>query len=547
MKKIAALVLTLITAFLMSTQAFALTTNSVIPTATLNKILTDYRNALKTGESYVSLSQYGVSGSAAENELYDFFRRANGELGSISYGKYSDSYVFTTIDSSSGSINGVKIKYWDRYLKEDGTCDLEHVKADQQTVTERFTASKNIAKRNMSDVEKALVLYDYIISIANYPPAESVDEKGFEYFPDDAYTIVGLLCDNSAVCMAYAKLYAILLNDAGVPAITVECKEIKHEWVMAKIDGQWYHCDPTWDDYIFEDGYTSLWDLNDDSWDKGCANHYYFLKSDEEFEEMDHPDWELSLAVNPDDFTEPPKSGKSGAFDDQFFSTNNGEFACITLMNYINGSWYFIDLKTMSIVNVVYGCEPQYIEMPADYVPKYCFGYGNDLYISTNSSVLRYDTMSGKFEKIMMIPSEERKTDSFSEMSIVNDEMSVTRASYTFNDEGEYKDATFDTKVYPMSEVENMSAIPFDETEDVEDDGSTIGKEPEINEPATLTRPGHDPDKKSGLSDEDKAMLEDATVTGKRVTAYLYLGIAGVFIIIAAVAIILTIKYLKKK
>ena len=547
MKKITALILTLITAFVMSTGAFALTTKSVIPTATLNKILNDYRGALKSGESYVSLSAYGVSGSSAENELYDFFYRANAELGSISYGKYSDSYVTTTIDSSSGSIRGVSIRYWDRYLKDDGKCDMDRVRADQQTVTERFTAAKNIAKRNMSDVEKALALYDYIISIASYPLSEGLDENGEEIYKDDVYTTVGLLCDGSAVCAAYAKLYAILLNDAGISAITVDSDDINHEWVMAKIDGEWYHCDPTWDDYIYDDGYTCLWDLNDDSWDKGSAGHYYFLKSDDEFRDNDHPDWDISYSVNPENITEIPKSGKSGAFDDQFFSPNNENFSCCTLMNYINGSWYFIDLKTMSIVNVIYGSEPQYIEMPKDYIPKYCYGYGNDLYILTNSSLLRYDTMSGKFEKIMKIDEEERKTDSFSEMSIINGEMAVTRASYTFDSNDEYKDAVFDTKVYDMTEVEKMPAIPFEEGAEADDGGSTISKEPVSGEPSTLTRPGHSPDKPGGLSDEDKAMLENAKVTGKRMSAYLYLGIGGIFIIIAAVAIILTIKNLRKK
>lgn len=548
MKKLAALILTLVTAFVLSTQAFALTTTSVIPTATLNKILTDYRNALKAGDKFVSLSQYGVSGSQAENDLYDFFYRANGELGSISYGKYSDCYVTTTIDSASGSISGVSIKYWDRYSKDDGSCDMEHVKADQKTVSDRFSAAKTVAKSSMSDVEKALALYDYIISITNYPLPEEVDKNGGEYFPDDAYTTVGLLCDGYAVCEAYAKLYAILLNDAGLPAITVGSESMDHKWVMVKVDGEWYHCDPTWDDYRFDDGYTILWDMNDDNWDKGSAGHKYFLKSDDEFRENDHPNWEIYYNVNPDNMTEPPKSGKSGAFDDQFFSPNNENFACCTLMNYINGSWYFIDLKTMSIVRVIYGCKPEYIEMPANYAAKYSYGYGNYLYVCTNTSVLRYDTMSSKFEKILEVPEEDRETDAFSEMSIINDEMTVTTVRYTFDSEGEYKDAAFSSKTYPMSEIERMSSIPFEKDANIEnDEGNTIAKDPESKDSSTLTRPGQNPDKKNGLSDEEKAMLENAETTGKRMMAFVYLAIAAIFIIIATVAIILTIKYIKKK
>lgn len=546
MKKLASLILAFLTAFSLSISSFALTKNSVIPTSTLNKILTEYREALKSGENHVSLSGYGLSGKDAEIELYDFFYRANSELGSISYGKYSDCYLETVIETSSGAITGVKLDYWDRYSTPDGKCDMELVKKDQKTVSERFSTAKSIVRRNMSDAEKALVLYEYIILQANYPLSEGTDSDGEDIYPDDVYTTVGLLCDGTAVCAAYAKLYAILLNEAGIPAITVDCDSINHEWVMAEIDGEWYHFDPTWDDYLFTEGYTSLWDLNDDSWDKGAADRSFFLKSDDEFIESGHPDWDVSYSVNPNNITEPPESGPSGKYDDKFFSVNNEDLYCCTLMNYINGSWYFADLKTMSIVNATYDGELTYIEMPTDYIPKYTFGYGNYLYVCTNSSVLRYDTMSDKFEKIMKVPEDDRKTDSFSEMSIVNDEMSLTTARYTFDENGEYKDASFSTEVYPMSDVEKTSPIIDDMNGDGEDVTAVKDAAEAVSPSGKLTRPGHISDKPA-LSEEELAMIENAESTGKRMMAFVYLGIAAIFIIIATVAIILAVKYTKKK
>jgi hypothetical protein len=544
MKKLASVILSLIMVFLMSAGASALTTNSVIPTATLNKILKEYRNALKAGDKYVSLSSYGLSGSATENELYEFFYRADAELGSITYGKYCDEYAIPYVESSSGAIKGVKINYWDRYTNEDGTCDMEHVKRDQRTVNERFIEAKSIVKNTMNDVEKALVLYDYIIGLVDYADPIETDSRGYETFAIDAHTITGLFCDRLAVCDAYSKLYAMLLNDVGIKAITVDSDEMAHEWVMAQIDGEWYHFDPTWDDYKYHKGYTALWDKNDDNWDRGAAHHKYFLISDEEIKEGDHPDWELSYEVNPDHLTSVPSSGKSGKYDDKFFSPKNEKYSCCTLMNYINGSWYFIDLKSLSIVNATYDGSEEYIELPDEEIPKYSFGYGNDLYVCTNYSILRYDTMSGKFEKIFEIPEEDRETDDFSEMSIIYDEMTVVKASYTFDENDEFKDVSFSTETYPMNEVERMRAIVGDPDED--DDSASMTRDSEKVPDVSVVRPGSGSDK-STLSSEEKALIESAESSGKRMMAFVYLGIAALFIIIAAVAIIIVIKYVKKK
>ena len=113
------------------------------------------------------------------------FSFVNGDVGSISYGKYSETYVTTEIDrdSSSKAIKGAKLTYSERYRNDDGTCNKDLVKKDEKIVQERFNKAKSAVNRKMTDTEKALVLYDYLITSADYPESLgkklSTEMKGF--------------------------------------------------------------------------------------------------------------------------------------------------------------------------------------------------------------------------------------------------------------------------------------------------------------------------------------------------------------------------------
>ncbi|MBP5606382.1 MAG: hypothetical protein J6X60_12725, partial [Ruminiclostridium sp.] len=339
MKRLFSIFFAVIIIFLLSIPSAAIITKNSIPTSVLNHILSDYRKALKNGENYVSLKQYSISNSKDILSLYDYFMHINGEQASITFGKYSESYVKIYLDDSGSesTLKGVTIEYSERYRKEDGSCDTDLVKKDQKLVSDRFRQAKSYVKSSMSDAEKALVLYDFIITASDY--AEELTDTGprFDPYPSEAYTVVGLLCDGSAVCAAYAKLYAILLNESGIEAFTVDSDEMDHEWVMLKIDDKWYHADPTWDDLIYSNGKTCMSDPNNDNRDIGAVSHEYFLKSDEEIKKLEHTSWTGSYSVNPKDYSTPPDSGKSGAFDDKFFSDKNDAYNCVTKMNYVNG------------------------------------------------------------------------------------------------------------------------------------------------------------------------------------------------------------------
>lgn len=544
MKRIAAAFIAAVMLCVFAVSASALKDSYTIDTKTLNGILDTYRAAVKNGETYASLSQYGVyaaSGSDTYRELSRLFSFVNGDVGCITYGKYSETYVTSKIDQDgSGAIKGVNITYSERYQNADGTCNKELVKKEEKLIQERFNKAKAVVDRKMTDVEKALALYDYLITTADYPEPQGIDDKGHDLFSDDAYKATGFFIDREAVCSAYAKIYAILLNESGIPAITVDNDALYHEWVMLKIDGEWYHADIMWDDPYYDDGYTYMYDSNEDHWDLGCVMHECFLKSDEEMTELGHPDWELSYNVNPDMLTEVPKSGPSGKFDNMFFSDKNDEYQCCSKMNYINGNWYFIDLNSHSIIRANIDGTSEKLPLPESVYPKYSFGYGNDLYVLSNRRLYRYDVVSDKYAKILQIP-EDKPNSVFSEMRILDDEMTIIELDYELDDVNS-NILSFESmeNVYQMSELMYKDPIPDGDEE------STAEKLDEPTAEVTKTRP-KEPSVVSESSEREQELRDYIEVTGKRITAFIYLGAAAVFIVFAAIAIILAIKYSKKK
>ncbi len=501
MKKLTAILISLIMMIALSASVTALSRDLPISTKTLNAILDDYRKALKNGETYLSLSDYKLVNDDAHtlyNGLREYFTYNANDIGSFKFGRYNESYISFDIETSGGYITGVWFTYDEKYVDDDGKCDTKALEADKKLVSERYRKALSVAGRGMTDLEKALALYDYLLTITDYP--ESVGAHGTDSYPNASYKAYGLLRDGFSTCMAYAKLYAILLNESGIPAVTVGSDNIKHEWLMVCIDGDWYHCDPTWDDFTTEYGCTTYFSPNDDRYDHGAVSHEYFLKSDEEFIELEHPDWEVSFTVNPDFMFETPVSGKSGKFDDKFFSYNNEKFLCYSVMSCINGNWYFADIESGSIVRTTMDGEPEYIELPDDEMPLYSFAYGNDLYVSTDHFVYRMSTVNDSFEKIFELPSdnekekEENRYKYFSEMSILYDEMTLITAEFSRDidqdSDGIFKDTKFSTSTYPMSEVQNMEAVTPEEktvtAQRSDDSFSSTGRRKDPAEPITL-------------------------------------------------------------
>ncbi|MCM1991930.1 DUF5050 domain-containing protein [Oceanirhabdus seepicola] len=146
---------------------------------------------------------------------------------------------------------------------------------------------------NMTDLEKLIILNDYIVKNAEYNTAIFVDEK----IPkdSDSFNLYGLLIDNLAVCQGYADGMKVFLDLLGIPnrVITGET-QIKnrtqsHIWNVVKIDGKEYHLDPTWNDPIPDK--------------KGKVSYAYFLVDDAVIDNNHTWDKEKFGALNNKEFS----------------------------------------------------------------------------------------------------------------------------------------------------------------------------------------------------------------------------------------------------
>ena len=117
-----------------------------------------------------------------------------------------------------------------------------------------------------TDYEKALKLYVYCAGHFVY---RYVDYEGECYTYHTFRTKEG-------TCVNFAAVYAYLLLQVNVDAVSVSCYEdnMCHSWTYANIGGNWYHIDVTWVIHeIHDDGYDTY---NDET------RMDYFMMSDEE-------------------------------------------------------------------------------------------------------------------------------------------------------------------------------------------------------------------------------------------------------------------------
>ncbi len=544
MKKIISLFLALIFVSAMCFSASAIYDNTPIPTKTLNDITDDFRKALKNGETSVSVSKYKImndSGGKAFNYLFSSLFLMADDIMSYKTGKSTENIVIIGINGDVGSyFSEITIKYPERYLLDNGKCNLEKVAEDKKLVSSRYIEAKNIVKKSMSDLEKALALYDFIVETIAY--SEPIDKllDGSDNYSMYSYMIAGLLLDRRGVCSAYAKLYASLLNEVGVPAITVASSSMMHEWTMVCIDGEWYHCDPTWDDPIYDQGMTTYGDANQDTVDEGAVTHHYFLKSDDEIRELDHIDWEVSNTVNPDRLDKTPVSGPSGKFDGMFFDSNNTDYLTYSAMCYINGYWYFTDLKNCAVIRTQIDGSPEIIQFPVkDEFPKYSFYYNDDLYISTYKSVYRFNTFNDSFTRILDIPADKEDSSYFSEMNISFGQMTLVTVNVSAD--GDIPEFSFDTATYPMEELEIKAAVSDkdDEPESAEKNGDSDNKKPLYTKPVNPNKvPETSSAAGSATTTDSKVATSDSSNSSSFDPIYIIIA-AGIVILVAAIIIII--------
>ena len=137
-----------------------------------------------------------------------------------------------------------------------------HLSQDDSEFEQRYAKVKQmIAKvqenldEKMTDLDKLLWFHEYVVEQIYYKDTDATAE----------HLGGATLAQGYGVCEVYANALTLFLKAENIP-----CEIIaggSHEWVAVKIDGQWYHVDPTWDDTIAG----------------SVGTHYFLMRNDDEF------------------------------------------------------------------------------------------------------------------------------------------------------------------------------------------------------------------------------------------------------------------------
>ena len=222
-----------------------------------------------------------------------------------------------------------------------------------------------------SDIDRVLYLHDYLALNYKY---DSAQKNG------DAYL---MFKSGSGVCVAYTLAFKAACDRLGIECGIAESASMNHIWNTVKIDGEWYHCDVTWDDPGLDVA--------------GRVYHSNFLLSDAAIKTTTtpHTSWKSEQSC-------------TGTKYDAYVWKN-----VTSPIVRVNGKYYGIDGADFIIYEynfttgtrrALYSCNEKWKVMgsAARYVNCYSgmAAYNGALYYNTPTSVCRYDIATGKSEII---------------------------------------------------------------------------------------------------------------------------------------------------
>lgn len=213
-----------------------------------NKTVTE---GIKAQKKEIVVSNYKIASSDISDLYYDLY--------------YSNPYLFVanfTSYSLNSSTNIVTRMYF----------TYDYVPSAIEGFYDKFNAEvKTIMsgiKSNMTDVQKALYIHDYIVTNYSYDYNSYLAylKGNTSAIPSEHYTAMGVMVNKTGVCQGYALAYNYLMNKLGIESEMVTSSSMQHAWNIIKIGGKYYHVDVSWDDPTYDTA--------------GGVSHKYFLLSD---------------------------------------------------------------------------------------------------------------------------------------------------------------------------------------------------------------------------------------------------------------------------
>ena len=206
----------------------------------------------------------------SENRFTEIYMQYMGSLMQFEHPEVfylSDKFGYSYMLDSQHTVTALNVIYKPEYTS-GGEADKAKIKAAQDMIN---TEIENIAAaaENMTDLEKALYVHDYIVANYDYDTRVYSNETGV----DGNRTLDKMVAEKTGVCQGYTYLYMVAMKRLGIECIAVPTDELHHVWNKIKLDGKWYNVDVTYDDPI-SDTITS-------------SSHAYFLVNDDEIKALD--------------------------------------------------------------------------------------------------------------------------------------------------------------------------------------------------------------------------------------------------------------------
>ena len=325
--------------------------------------------------------------------------------------------------------------------KMEAINEIKATKSEYQHGIDRALSSVN---DGMSDVEKVLVIHDWIVRECDY------DENAYlnKDVDEDSYSDTGVFVNGKAVCNGYAQAFSVLMEKLGIPSYLVKSYSMNHVWNLVYVDGNWYHVDTTRDDPVVED--TTVWGYgNNDYADEGYISHKYFLLSDDEMGKAGYRGWSSDL----------PKANASGTFKNNCFYQKDVSF------NYSDGLWYYADGNNI-VCSAINGDETIVRTLSGQIM--YMFIHENELYyLLAGTQNTLYSIPIEKLSDLSFDPEENQNIRTLcdegkkvSEFSIKNDRIVVVAS----------KDGVFERNIFSFDRL-MLNGICYD----IKDTGIDIG------------------------------------------------------------------------
>lgn len=108
------------------------------------------------------------------------------------------------------------------------------------------------ANGKTGDYKKELALHDALVHALSYDSAAAADPSSYP----QSFSVYGAFTNKTAVCEGYAKALKLLLDSAGIESLYVTGVATNgsdsgtHAWNMARISGNWYYVDATFDEPV---------------------------------------------------------------------------------------------------------------------------------------------------------------------------------------------------------------------------------------------------------------------------------------------------------